>query len=127
MTRPEPRRPDLAAGPTAVRDDIGAEVDAEERRRQPEPMPRTPAWAVPKDVLAERDLLRTEGDLAEPRVGDEGGLPRDRNGVLERRRDLDGGRIFPVRQFGFGRHGHIIPISGGRAPASSTASKTAEP
>ena len=56
MTSPERGRPVQPVGPAAVPEDVRAELDAEGRRRQPEPVPRTPAEAVPEDVLAERDL-----------------------------------------------------------------------
>jgi hypothetical protein len=39
-----------------VPEDVRAEWDVEERRRQPEPVLATPTEAVPEDVLAERDL-----------------------------------------------------------------------
>ena len=56
MSNIEPRRPDFRVRSSDVPEDVRAELDAEERRLQPEPLGSGPADEVPEDVIAEMDL-----------------------------------------------------------------------
>ncbi|MDQ6673994.1 MAG: hypothetical protein M3069_25160 [Chloroflexota bacterium] len=51
----EPRFPNPPVGSVEVPDDVRAELDAEERRMQAEPVLASTADEVPEDVLSEHD------------------------------------------------------------------------
>ena len=56
MSSTEPGRADLPARPSDLPEDVRAELDAERRRTQGEPVLSVPAEEMPEDVVAERDF-----------------------------------------------------------------------
>ena len=65
MSSSEPRVPKLRIGSSEVPEDVRAELDAEQRRMQAEPVLPASPHAVPEDVLGERDV---EGRLGQGEV-----------------------------------------------------------
>ena len=71
MSSTEPPRADLAVRPSDVPEDVRAELDAEQRRTQAEPLVGVPAKELPEDVLAERDLeARLGGEHVRQRLNE---------------------------------------------------------
>ncbi len=56
MSSTEPSTADLVVRPVDVPEDVRAELDAEQRRTQAEPVLGVRAEEVPEDAVAERDL-----------------------------------------------------------------------
>jgi hypothetical protein len=56
MSSTEPSMDEMRTRPVDVPEDVRAELDAEQRRTDAEPVVSTPIEQVPEDAIAERDL-----------------------------------------------------------------------